>query len=131
MKICNHCGQEKDEREFNKNASLRDGLRGDCRKCQSNDNTERAIRKIQEGKTGHQSYYMKNRSKILARSQEGRIKAQERNRRYQEDNMLTPNSRAEDSLSLDLKKRRARSYLDYVIGSDQETRDLFKERLCR
>lgn len=72
MKICSRCKIEKDESEFTKKASSKDGLYSWCRVCSRL--YQKVIDSKPESKKKKRDYYLQNKSKILECGKEYRVK---------------------------------------------------------
>lgn len=65
MKTCSVCLRELDESEFNKRSRARDGLRPECKHCQSL--SARRYYHERGGKEKSSAYYLENRDTLLPR----------------------------------------------------------------
>jgi len=70
MKICSICNLEKDEVDFYKRKSSKDGLRKDCKDCCYNRNKKWISNNIEIVKSIKDKYYKNNKQDVIERSYE-------------------------------------------------------------
>jgi len=84
MKTCSKCKETKELKEFYKNKRNKDGLNLFCRAC------DKVKRSNEAAKHGYQSYYEKNKEKVLSQSKtyyyENKEKVNQRHTEYSKNN---------------------------------------------
>jgi hypothetical protein len=62
MKVCSRCGEEKSDSDFYRKASSEDGLRGQCKKCES---AVRGLKTLRDGATPAQRVRRREKLAVL------------------------------------------------------------------
>lgn len=118
MKICSKCKEEKDESEFCKDKSRKDGLRNNCIVCSSiisKKHREENKEKIKEDK---KEYYQEHKEEISERNKKNRevLNKKERIKRKTDENFR---------ITQNLRRRLRQAYSEYSItGKIKNSKDI-------
>lgn len=142
VKICSHCGIEKDVKFFSNHKGNKDGLNSWCKECCSkNDKKYREMNK-QKLKEQRKEYYEKNKDKFAERSKEYREnnkeliksdkknyykknkeKISEKSKEYCENNKEKNNERSKEYYQLNKQKRN-----EYIKKYRENNKEKLKEK---
>jgi len=101
MKVCSKCKEVKDESEFYKDKSKKDGLRPDCKVCVKKQDIQYRQKNKDKIKERKKKYCLKNKDKKRKYDEQYCQKNKDKKREYRQKNKDKRNQRAKERYQID------------------------------